>query len=191
MQSSESASEKLFYSIVFFIKNTKKLGVTKLMKLLYYLDFFHYKQTGRSVTGLTYTAWPLGPVPKQVWEELHKKTDSGLGLFDRIRLIQKENDFLQVQASGKLKFDEDVFTDRELDLLKKVSEIFRDANAEQMVESSHMRNAPWDRTCKTTGYDVPIDYELVFDGTEDYETMEVVRERQAEREEMKKLFMQQ
>jgi uncharacterized phage-associated protein len=53
--------EKL--AAAFFAANTKYCGVTKLCKLLYFLDFIHYRQTGRTVTGLEYRAWPKGPVP--------------------------------------------------------------------------------------------------------------------------------
>ena len=55
--------EKLFNAIVYFVKNTKYCNKTKLMKLLYYLDFWHFKETGASVTGLDYYAWDFGPYP--------------------------------------------------------------------------------------------------------------------------------
>ncbi|HEV7681080.1 MAG TPA: Panacea domain-containing protein [Pyrinomonadaceae bacterium] len=44
--------------------------MTKLFKLLYFLDFEHYKKTGRSVTGLKYFAWPMGPVPVSLKDEI-------------------------------------------------------------------------------------------------------------------------
>src|SRR5258708_4328749 len=37
---------------------------TKMNKLLFYADFFHYSKTGYSITGLTYVAIRRGPVPK-------------------------------------------------------------------------------------------------------------------------------
>jgi hypothetical protein len=44
--------DKLINAIIFFAKNTRFLGKTKLCKLLYFLDFEHFKETGRPVTGL-------------------------------------------------------------------------------------------------------------------------------------------
>jgi len=38
--------EKLLNAVVYFVKETKHCGVTKLVKLLYYLDFFHFKEAG-------------------------------------------------------------------------------------------------------------------------------------------------
>ncbi|EQD63619.1 hypothetical protein B1B_06949, partial [mine drainage metagenome] len=39
------------------------------MKLLYLLDFEHFRQTGYSVTGMEYHAWKMGPVPTDLFEE--------------------------------------------------------------------------------------------------------------------------
>ena len=38
--------EKLLNAIVYFANHTKSCGKTKLYKLLYYLDFTHFKETG-------------------------------------------------------------------------------------------------------------------------------------------------
>lgn len=62
--------DKLEQVVVFFGHNMRKLGKVKLFKLLYFLDFEHFRDTGRSVTGLDYFAWKMGPVPKSLFEEL-------------------------------------------------------------------------------------------------------------------------
>ena len=65
--------EKLINAIIYFAQHTQYLGKIKLFKLLYLLDFEHFRQTGQSVTGLTYSAWKYGPVPvalAQEWDEL-------------------------------------------------------------------------------------------------------------------------
>jgi hypothetical protein len=62
--------EKLINAILFFVEHTLHTGKTKLFKLLYLLDFEHYRETGRSVTGLSYYAWKLGPVPVALDEEI-------------------------------------------------------------------------------------------------------------------------
>ena len=49
---------------------TRKCGKVKLFKLLYFLDFEHFKATGRSVTGLDYFAWQMGPVPAALFDEI-------------------------------------------------------------------------------------------------------------------------
>ena len=54
--------EKLGNAVIYFSENTEHCHKLKLFKLLYYLDFWHFKETGKSVTGLTYNAWGKGPV---------------------------------------------------------------------------------------------------------------------------------
>src|SRR4029077_2080417 len=38
-------------------------------ELLHFLGFEHFRQTGRTVTGSLYSAWPMGPVPDDLWHE--------------------------------------------------------------------------------------------------------------------------
>ena len=63
-------NERLIHAMVFFTKNTKYCYTLKLLKLLYFLDFKHFKQTGQSVTGQKYFAWPVGPVPTNLYDEI-------------------------------------------------------------------------------------------------------------------------
>lgn len=44
--------QKLVEAVLYFATNVKKLGKVKLFKLLYFLDFEHFRDTGRSVTGM-------------------------------------------------------------------------------------------------------------------------------------------
>ena len=67
--------EKLINAIVFFAKNTKYCGKIKLIKLLYFLDFELFRQTGRNVTGLDYRAWKMGPVPTDFYQEWDEPGD--------------------------------------------------------------------------------------------------------------------
>jgi len=61
--------EKLINSILYFKKNTKNYRKMKLFKLLYFLDFVHFKNYGTTVTGMEYSAWKMGPVPERLYHE--------------------------------------------------------------------------------------------------------------------------
>jgi len=50
---------------------------TKMNKLLFYADFFHYSKTGYSITGLTYMAIQHGPVPKNYGSIYDRLLESG------------------------------------------------------------------------------------------------------------------
>ncbi len=56
------SSKKMEQAILFFLEhiNNVHLGRTKLMKLLYYVDFDHYEKYGRSITGAEYHKLPHG-----------------------------------------------------------------------------------------------------------------------------------
>jgi len=174
--------EKLINAIVYFAKNTQYLGKTKLMKLLFFLDFMHFKQTGKSVTGLEYFAWERGPVAKDLFSELgNMKPDLG----EAINLVQKGN---LTQIVAKRDFDDTHFTKRELTLLKKLAFIYKDAKAEDISEISHLKDEPWDKTKKEKGENAKIDYILSIDGSEDSLSLEEARERMEEIREMHQSF---
>jgi Antitoxin SocA-like, Panacea domain len=69
--------EKLINVVVYFASNTRHCGKVKLFKLLYLLDFTHFRETGRSVTGLDYRAWKMGPVPLELMKSEGPGTRSG------------------------------------------------------------------------------------------------------------------
>jgi putative zinc finger/helix-turn-helix YgiT family protein len=55
--------DKLEQILLYFTQHCDRLYKVKLMKLLWYVDALHYKNHGRSVTGLVYKHLPLGAVP--------------------------------------------------------------------------------------------------------------------------------
>ena len=187
MLSKALASEKLKNIIIYFKVHTEHLGVTKLNKLLFFADFLHYQETGRSITGQDYFAWEFGPVPVKVYKEITGNEDCGLGLSECFS-IEEHNRFKQLCLKSGAEFDEDVFTDRELKILADVSTSFADTDAESIVEISHHDNMPWSITIKERGLNKKIDYDLVFRGIEDSDMVRVIRERQKERHEVESLF---
>jgi uncharacterized phage-associated protein len=173
--------EKLLNAIIFFCNNTKHCYKLKLMKLLYYFDFWHFKETGRSVTGLTYKAWEKGPVPPNIYWEITPKNnpnDMKEYLFIEEEVYDEVNGKKKFNIKPKKDFNEKIFTKREIELLKKAAEIFYEATAEQMKDSTHLKNAPWDKTIKTKGESETIDYMLALDDEENSLTEEIVKDKQ-------------
>ena len=142
--------EKHLNALVFFSRNTKTCGKTKLFKLLYFLDFIHFRETGRSVTGLDYYAWDKGPVPQDLFHELNEPDPD---LKETIILLKQseDEDNKLCQIIAKKPFDAEFFTRREIKIMKDLSFIFRDALAKDMVEITHLPGAPWDKTIKRKG----------------------------------------
>jgi len=176
--------EKLINAIIYFAKNTKYCGKTKLMKLLYFLDFTHFKQTGKSVTGQDYFAWNMGPVPKDLFEELsgNMKPD----MRAAIKELPADKEFQQINP--KKQFNAEYFSKKEMKLLKNISFIFKDAKSDLMIESTHLKNEPWDKTLKEKGEFKKIDYMLAVDSDRASLPFDEAKERMEEIAEVHKLF---
>ncbi len=175
--------EKLINAIIYFTKKTKYCGKTKLLKLLYFLDFSHFRESGRSVTGLDYFAWDKGPVPKDLFEEL--SGDMKPDLKNAIKIVQIEN-FQKI--TPRKKFDDKYFTNREIRLLKHWSFIFKEAKSDDMVNVTHLSNKPWEKTLKEKGEYQKIDYLLSIDNGENSLTINEAINRMEEISEMNKIF---
>ena len=177
--------KKIANAIIFFAQNAttsgKPLGMTKLMKLLFYFDCEFYTQTGFSSTGLDYYAWQQGPVPKDVWHNLHGDNDL-LNLKKSVRVLQVRDDDLQMAITPTQKFDGTEFTDLELELLEQISFMYQELTATQISTLSHEKDKPWDVTRNTKGDKTLIDYNLSLPKSLTEEDLEEFRERQQDYE---------
>lgn len=174
--------EKLINAIIFFCNNTQRCHKLKLMKLLYYLDFWHFKETGRSVTNQKYLAWKLGPVPQPIYKELspdNLPNDIKEFLFVEEEILDDVSGKKRLNIKAKKEFNEKVFTKREIEILKKVSEVFYDAPGELIKDATHLKNSPWDKTVKEKGENAVIDFMLALDDEENSLTEEMVKDKQS------------
>jgi uncharacterized phage-associated protein len=168
--------DKLIQAISYFTTHTRKCGKTKLFKLLYFLDFEHFKATGRSVTGLIYNAWPKGPVPVSLFEELDNPQQD---LAEAFRFEQKPvKDGFMLKIIPNHNFSDANFSRRELDLIKHLASEYRNSDADDMVEATHLENLPWDRIYNQQGsYQAVIPYELAVRPDERSAVMRIAEER--------------
>ena len=135
--------EKLINAILFFCGHTKYCGITKLFKLLYFLDFEHYKQIGRSVTGLDYYAWKMGPVPTRLYNEIPNALEPDLA--ERVQFIairsKHKNHFVKIQP--KQAFVPKMFSKREIRIMTELAKEYKNSLADDMIEATHLENLPW------------------------------------------------
>lgn len=136
--------EKMINSIIYFAKNTNNCGKTKLFKLLYFLDFEHYKEMGRSVTGLQYNAWKMGPVPVELENEI-ECPDRDVAESIEFKSIKTSKGYPMLLSKPKKEFDPSHFSKRELKLLEKLAKQYKTQNADDMIEATHLENLPWHR----------------------------------------------
>lgn len=177
----KAGRKKMINAIYYFATNTKKCGKTKLMKLMYHLDFLHFRETGNSVTGLNYFAWKQGPVPADLFIELSNDPKPDLAEAVEVEVIEN---FQKIVPKNDFEFGESIFTKRELRLLENISSFFKSTNAEQIVEVTHLPRQPWVKTIAEKGEGKMIKYMLAVDGRHGLTRREIL-ERQ---EELRKMY---
>ena len=126
-------------NLVLYFADKLKPFKTKMNKLLFYADFFHFKKTGFSITGLRYQAIQKGPVPKNYdWifdNSMEKK-------FIKIKLHDYGNYMgEQFLPTGEKIFEEELFTSSELKAVEAVVASFKKATVNEIVNTSHEEKA--------------------------------------------------
>lgn len=149
--------EKFTEMVVYFSEQIAPFK-TKLNKLLFFADFLMFKQSCFSISGMRYKAIDMGPVPSN---------------FQSIFEYLANNDVIEIHTtefsngySGELckakkdrPFNADLFSEKELAVLEKVSTTFKQTSTNKIVKLSHLEEA-WkkNKTDKSV-----ISYEYAFD----------------------------
>jgi len=178
-------------AILFFVneRSMRHLFKTKMFKLLALLDFIHFNQTGRTVTGETYKTFPRGPVPIDLYERIDR---GNLTYYFNERLMIKkcpvgDKEGYRFVAIHGVKPNLKVFSEREIEILEQLAYIYKDATADQMTEATHLKNSPWEITKNTKGLGKEIDIMLALDGETEI-TKEIAEERLKIHETLKHLW---
>lgn len=122
---------------------------------MFYSDFYNYKNTTTSITGLEYVRLTYGPVPddfETIINVLYKEN-----LIDyKIKYISDEAECHLITA--KQKFNKGIFDKEELEILAKIKKYFEKYTTKEIVEKSHQEKA-----YLKTKENNKIDYEYAFD----------------------------
>ena len=151
---------KYIAALLYFISycNNKYLGVTKLNKLFYYLDFIYYRDNKKSITGDKYISQKYGPVPSNLTTILDSAKKDGLLQIDEESFSINGEEIKKIKYLTKEKPDMNVFNDKEKELLENIKNEFTSYNTDQIVLQTHLE-APW----AFTNEGEKIDYELAHD----------------------------
>jgi len=135
-------NNKYINALLYFITEcgNEKLGIMKLNKLFYYLDFISYRDRAQSITGETYLHLPKGPFAEVLQDKILKKAKKDKLIAhtqDKSDKYGLRNRFVALR-----KYDLNVFEAYEQQLLQKVASNFKDWSTSQMVAQTHTE-APW------------------------------------------------
>lgn len=136
--------EKYKAAILMIVNRTNKLqlGTTKLAKMLYYLDFINYRENETTVTGEKYYKHDYGPLGGDFYEVIGELIKE-----DKIRKKTKEIDdeevhtYIALEEVGEERKDE-LFTEEEHKLLRKVINKYKDEDLDAIIAKSHLE-LPW------------------------------------------------
>jgi len=164
--------KKFINCVLFFAKKTnpKKLGILKLNKLLYYIDFEHYKKYGRPILGDIYIRMSQGPVPSfsyNLFNIAFKNDGNGMTtasktLKDVVVVKQERVGDYSINAIYPKKdkiFDRTLFSKSELQIMEKIASKYKNKTGTSISRETHKVDTPWSKTPEMQ----PIDYNLILD----------------------------
>lgn len=125
------------------------------------MDFEHFSQTGKSVTGFEYQAWKFGPVPTDLmeeWEELNQDLAQAVHIVEE-KVIDYERQAVKVNQG--IKFNDEFFTPRQLGIMQALADKYRKTYSPKMIDVTHEQNGAWDKVWQNgQGAQKPIPYAL-------------------------------
>ena len=142
---SESSRVRLGNAVMYIAARAKYPYKTEVLKLLYLMEERMVQKYHVPMLSIPYSVWRLGPVSVDVFEEL---SDGPVLLADFVTL-QFNGQGIMVKPSRE--FDEDEFSDAELEVMSEVMEKYGDMNSEQLIELTHREGSLWRETAKEHG----------------------------------------
>jgi hypothetical protein len=127
--------------MVQYFAQWNKPFTTMLNKLMFYADFLHYRRTGYGISGLTYKAIQLGPVPQNyggLYGEIVEQNYANLQLVD---FGNYEGEQFYTDTPPDPKEIEELFTTTEWKAITDTAENFKKHKTKHIVEASHEEHA--------------------------------------------------
>lgn len=164
--------EKLVHSLVFFsCAGVPDLTKLKAAKLLYFADKEHLLRYGRPILGDVYFCLPHGPAPSVALNEMGNAIEK-TEVEDSDRNFMR--DYLDVKTSfwhpypvfkAKRRYDPDVFSESELEVLDNVVKKYGHQSARKLVDLTHT-DPTWTipNQVRVPGGRARIPYDLFFVG---------------------------
>lgn len=105
--------------------------VTKMSKLLFYVDFIHYKKHAYGITGIAYRALQFGPVPNN-WGKLYNSLD-GIEMSEFI--YPNGHSGIKIESTMPV---ENSLSESEYETVLKVCSYFKEMKAGEISEISQL-----------------------------------------------------
>jgi putative zinc finger/helix-turn-helix YgiT family protein len=143
-------SFELLKNVALYLVSKTKETIIYLNKLHFYIDFYHFKKYGRSITGVRYVPLKYGPCPDQYKVIYDNLVNSGV-----------------LTLSGEYKYqavvkpDLSLFDDKEKETLDYVYKLYKDYGGKALFELSHQEKAYVDTPeCTFISYEYAKDLKI-------------------------------
>lgn len=135
-------SEKFAELVLFFFSHLDNLFKVKLLKLLFYCDFQHYRLTAHAITGQRYRAIQHGPVPQEYGQRLQEMVQEGLltASFHESMVHSTDNSPVLVYKATR-KANLEVFSESERQVIEQVYQKLGKKSRAVLENLSHTERA--------------------------------------------------
>ena len=166
---SESSRVRLGNAVMYIAARAKYPYKTEVLKLLFLMEERMVQKYHIPMLAIPYSVWRLGPVSVDVFEEL---SDGPVLLSDFVTLqfnvwsSERHPSSLEdgrvatdegkangqgIMVKPSREFDEDEFSDAELEVMAEVMEKYGQMNSEQLIAETHREGSLWFETAKEHG----------------------------------------
>lgn len=153
---SKDQIDKIGNTLIYIQSEIGFLAKTKALKLLYILDELSITKYGIPFVNLDYKVWRLGPVNPEMFIELSIDTEIG----PTTNLLKDYIEIEQVEGAQLLKplrsFNDDEFSDNDINLLQLVVKSFASRSATDLIEYTHRPNSLWDKVVKENNLEADL-----------------------------------
>ena len=133
--------DKFANTVLFLLERCKRSpGLIALVKLVWYVDYWHYRHYLRSVTGGRYIALPMGPAPEQYDDLFARMCSDGILEMSKVPVYGRPKPKTRYHALKQPNMDS--FRDTERLVLRHVVERLGHLSGEELVQKTH-NEGPW------------------------------------------------
>lgn len=142
---SETSRVRLGNTVMYIAAHAKYPYKTEVLKLLFLMEERMVQKYHVPMLSIPFSVWRLGPVSVDVFEEL----SDGPVLLSEFVTLQFNGQGIMVKPSRA--FDEDEFSDAELEVMREVMDKYGDMNSEQLINLTHSEGSLWRVTAEEHG----------------------------------------
>jgi len=161
---------KLFNIVNYILDALGEISKTKLMKLMFFIDFEHTKKYNRPITWSSYHRLPQGPVPSYLLDVINNTKFAAPEDVERFRnIVDIRNEKIGRNAATFLKAKKkpvmEEISESEKEVINSILEKYREMNAPQLIKEAH-KHIAW--KCKTDDKRVKYSDTFEDEGRKEY-----------------------